>query len=91
MIKIYEDWIKRIGKDMQENSDEPCALYSGWDCPNDTFDCEKCFKVFMDKYNKQIRTDTINECIEMVKSHSDDDKLMNSWYVELLEQLKKEE
>lgn len=87
MIKIYEDWIKRIGKEIEENNSVPCPF--SWDCPN--IDCEKCFEIFMDKYNKQIRTDTINECIEMVKSYSDDDKLMNSWYVELLEQLKKEE
>lgn len=30
----------------------------------------------------------VNDCIELIKSRSDDDKLMNDYYVDLLEQLK---
>lgn len=30
----------------------------------------------------------IDDCIKLIKSHSDDDKMMNDWYVELLEEFK---
>lgn len=38
---------------------------------------------------RRTRISAIDECIKMVKSHSDDDRLMNDYYVELLEELKK--
>lgn len=52
-------------------------------------EAEKKFSKSMKKYKEEIRADAFDECIEMVKSHSDDDKLMNDYYVELLEELKR--
>lgn len=37
----------------------------------------------------QIRNEILDEVIEMVKSRSDDDKLMNEYYVELITDMKR--
>lgn len=39
-------------------------------------------------HDVKIRRQTLDDAIKMVKAHSEDDKLMNDYYVELLEQMK---